>query len=78
MTTRKKFISLTFDEWEQAKRLADQQMKETNGHSFVTILKTRCRFCGRSQNAKGRCGAWFQTFLSRLDTILLNLDRERL
>lgn len=70
-------IILTFDEWQAAKRLADARMKANNGHSFITILKTRCQFCGRSRRAKGRCGAWFQTFLSHLDTILLNIDRER-
>jgi hypothetical protein len=70
-------ISLTFSEWERAKVLADERMKASNGHAFMTILKTRCQHCGRSRNARGRCGAWFQTYLGHLDTILLNLDVER-
>lgn len=70
-------ITLTFDEWERAKRLADARMKYSNGHRFLILLKTRCQYCGRSPRAKGRCRAWFQTYLSQLDTILLNLDAER-
>ena len=73
-----KHISLTYDEWGLAKLTADRRMKANNGHSFVTILKTRCQFCHRSVRAKGRCGAWFQTFLFHLDTVLLNLEQERL
>lgn len=68
-------IVLTFDEWTRAKRLADQRMKASNGHLFITILKTRCHFCGRSPKVKGKCGRWFDTYLSQLDTILLNLER---
>lgn len=73
-------LTLTWEQWEAAKRLADERTKANNGHSFVTILKTRCQFCGRSPKQKGRCGAWFQTFLSQLDTILLgqSLGRSQL
>ncbi len=49
---------------------ADERMKASNGHSFVTILKTRCQYCGRSKNQKGRCKAWFQTFIDNLKTIM--------
>lgn len=70
-------IEMSHEEWMQAKLTADQRMKANNGHSFVTILKTRCQFCGRSRKAKGRCGQWFQTFLWHLDVILMNLERER-
>lgn len=45
---------------------ADKQMKRTDGHSFVTMLKTRCRYCGRSPAQKGRCPDWFLTFLDCL------------
>ena len=76
-TAGKKDIALTFDEWGLLKLEADRRMKRNNGHSFVTILKTRCQFCGRSPNAKGRCRGWFQTFLWHLDVLMLNLDRER-
>lgn len=70
-------LSLTFAEWQKVKALADERMKAHNGHSYVTILKTRCRHCGRSPRVKTRCGQWFHTFISELDTILLNLERER-
>lgn len=68
---------LTADEWMLAKLTADQRMKASNGHSFETILKTRCIYCHRSPKAKGRCGAWFQTFLRQLDMVMMNLERER-
>lgn len=70
-------IALTLKEWQQAKELADKRMKASNGHSYMTILKTRCQHCGRSPRDARRCGQWFQTFVGNLDTILLNLDRER-
>ncbi len=70
-------IAFTFEEWMVIKLLADRRMKAKNGHQFVYMLKTRCEHCGRSPKTKNRCGGWFQTFLSELDTIFLNLDRER-
>lgn len=74
--TQRADIRLTHDEWMRAKLLADTRMKASNGHYFVTILKTRCQHCRRSPRTRGRCGGWFQTFLAHLDTILMNLDRE--
>lgn len=67
-------LELTLSEFKYAEELADKIMKETNGHSYVTILKTRCQFCGRSPRQKGKCGAWFQTFLFQLDRVLLNKE----
>lgn len=49
---------------------ADRRMKSSNGHSFVTILKTRCQYCGRSPAAKGKCSAWFQVFLDHLTIVI--------
>ena len=37
---REKEYTFTLSEWDKASRLADKQMKETNGHTFETILKT--------------------------------------
>ena len=51
---------------------ADKKMKETNGHSYMTTLKTRCIYCNRSQNQKGKCSNWFQTFIDRFREILIN------
>jgi hypothetical protein len=70
-------LTLQFSEWERIKQLADARMKANNGHQFETILKTRCVHCRRSLRAKGKCGSWFLTFIGHLDTILLNLERER-
>ena len=51
---------------------ADEMMKETNGHQFITTLKTRCMHCGRSPKVKTKCGSWFQTYLHCLKMVLLN------
>ena len=69
-------IELTHDQWMSAKIMADARMKATNGHYFVVMLKTRCQHCGRSPKVKTHCSGWFQTYLSHLDTIVLNVDRE--
>lgn len=68
-------LRLTFGEFQKMKVEADRRMKASNGHSFVTILKTRCQHCGRSPRARGQCGSWFQTFLGHLDSLLLNHQR---
>lgn len=49
---------------------ADRRLKVKDGHSYLTILKTRCQYCGRSPKQKGRCAGWFQTFLDQLDSVL--------
>ena len=49
---------------------ADKRMKASNGHSYVTILKTRCQYCHRSPGQKGKCRAWFQTFIDLYKTVL--------
>jgi hypothetical protein len=49
---------------------ADKRMKSSNGHSYVTILKTRCQYCGRSQSQKGRCSSWFRTFIDEYKSVL--------
>lgn len=57
---------LTFEEYGEAVLKADASMKADNGHSFVQILKCRCRWCHRSPKAKGRCRGWFNTFVMQL------------
>lgn len=57
---------MSFAEYQDACRRADEAMKRNNGHVFVIILKTRCQWCGRSEKAKGRCSGWFGTFLYHL------------
>ena len=61
---------MNYDEYRAALEEADRRMKANNGHEFVTSLKTRCLHCGRSRNAKGRCGGWFQTFMNCLGVVL--------
>ena len=50
---------------------ADESIKATNGHYFVTILKTRCQHCNKRPGIKTRCGSWFQTFTIRLTEALM-------
>ena len=69
-------ITMTFEQWIEAKVLADRRMKADDGHYYVTTLATRCQFCGRRRTQHGRCTAWLQTFLTHLDTILLNTNTE--
>lgn len=61
-----------FEKLENALLEADKRMKDSNGHSFVQILKIRCQFCGKSPKVKTRCGQWFQTFIYQLKNIYLN------
>lgn len=49
---------------------ADAEMKNSNGHSYVTILKTRCIYCNRSPRVKTRCGRWLDTMMDRLESTL--------
>lgn len=58
------------DEWRAALVEADRRMKLTDGHSWLTILKTRCQYCGRSPRQKGRCARWFDTFCDELYRVL--------
>jgi hypothetical protein len=47
-------------------KIADSKMKESNGHNFVTMLKTRCTRCGRSPKQKGKCAFWLNEFVDAL------------
>lgn len=55
---------------------ADERMKAKDGHSFETILKTRCIYCGRSPKAKGKCRGWFMTFIDLLWDELERWEKE--
>jgi hypothetical protein len=66
----------TLDEWKRATLRADALMKQNNGHSFMTILKTRCQYCGRSRNARGKCPAWASVLVSNILFVLMNKDIE--
>jgi hypothetical protein len=61
---------MTHEEIRECYDRADTRMKQTNGHSYITILKTRCQYCGRSPKQKGQCSGWFQTFLDCLACVL--------
>lgn len=57
---------MTREQYDEACKRADKSMKDKSGHSFATILKTRCIYCGRSPRAKGKCRGWFMTFINLL------------
>lgn len=58
------------DKWTAACKVADERMKQNEGHSYLTILKTRCQYCGRSPRQKGKCSGWFMSFLNHLYDVL--------
>lgn len=64
--------TFTLSEWDKASKLADERMKMNNGHSFQTILKTRCIYCGKSPHVKTKCRGWFMTLHNNLLHILMN------
>ena len=63
---------MTLDEWKECEIEADRRMKASNGHRFITILKTRCEHCRRKPDVKTRCGWWFETFRTHLIEVLMN------
>ena len=65
---------MTNEQFKKYLQESDTRMKESNGHSYVTILKTRCQYCGRSPHHKSRCKAWFQTFIDDLESVLREHD----
>jgi len=67
-------MAVTSESIDKAYGKADELMKATNGHLFMTILKTRCIHCGRSPKIKTKCGGWFQTYLHHLRHTLLDQE----
>jgi len=59
-------MEIKLQAWQELCQRADKRMKESNGHQFMTILKTRCQYCGRSPKQKGKCPAWLNTYMQRL------------
>lgn len=64
----------TIKQIEQAFKIGDKRMKESNGHRYIRILKTRCDYCGRSPRQKGRCPRWYQTLYTYAIEALLNKE----
>jgi hypothetical protein len=62
--------AFSYETYRSALEEADTRMKASNGHEYLTILKTRCMHCGRSPRVKTRCGGWFQTFVNMLGHVL--------
>ena len=58
---------MVHDQYRKITEEADKKMKATNGHRFVTVLKTRCEYCGRSPKQKGKCPYWLSYFLELID-----------
>lgn len=69
-------VTFTLSEWDRILHRADALMKQSNGHSFMTILKTRCQYCGRSPRARGKCPAWPTTFTAQILFVLMNKEQE--
>lgn len=67
---------MTRELYDLACKRADEKMKAKNGHSFETILKTRCIYCRRSPRAKGQCRGWFMTFINLLYYELESFNNE--
>ena len=63
-------MSMTYSEYRSYLEEADRRMKEKNGHFYVTILKTRCQYCGKKPGAKTKCPGWLQTFVNDLGCVL--------
>lgn len=61
---------MTHQDYRAACERADAAMKQTNGHAYETILKTRCTNCGKSPKVTTKCGGWFMTFLNCLESEL--------
>lgn len=74
-TTTGEWRVITYELYRAACERADASMKANNGHSFMTILKTRCQYCGRSPKVKTKCGGWFMTFLDHLGHELINAEK---
>ncbi len=73
---KEEVISFTLDEWDRALKRADEIIKRTNGHEYVTILKTRCQLCGKSPKQKGVCSQWQISLINRLLFVLMNKETE--
>lgn len=53
---------ITNQEYHEILKDVDKQVKTTNGHCYIKILKTRCQYCNRSPKQKGKCPAWLDHF----------------
>lgn len=64
---------MTHKEYKELLAKIDKQVKETNGHNYLTILKTKCQNCGRTQKQKGMCPAWLNYFMNLLEEEFMKL-----
>ena len=51
----------------------DVDMKNVNGHRYLTVLKTRCQLCGRSPRQAGKCPRWYDALFDYAMERLMNL-----
>ena len=66
--------TISIKQWTDSEIEADRRMKETKGHTFIHILKTRCQYCGRSPaQARGNCRGWFHTYRNNLMQELIRI-----
>ena len=64
----------TIKELEEAFKVGDKRMKESHGHRYIHMLKTRCDFCNRSPKQKGQCNYWYKTLYTFAIEELLKKD----
>lgn len=62
---------ITNKEYQKILKNVDKQVKATNGHCYIKILKTKCQYCGRTPKQKGRCPAWLDHFFMLVEVELI-------
>ena len=59
-------MNIELKDWDRLCKEADDEMKASDGHEYMHILKTRCQLCGRSPKQKGKCPAWLNCYMNKL------------
>ena len=58
--------------WREYIKEADDEMKESNGHIFDLSNSGKCMWCGKTSESKIICNNWFQSYMTRLEVLLVN------
>ena len=59
-------MKIKLKDWDRLCQEADQEMKASNGHKYMHILKTRCQLSGRLPNQIGKCSGWLNSYMDKL------------
>jgi len=68
-------IKFDLNQWGEVLKKADILTKQNSGHSFIKILKTKCKYCGRTEKQKGSYSQWHLTFFDKILEVLLTLNQ---